>query len=149
MKGLRGYGVKEEFAHARSAKFAKDVSTLCKMSKCVSWKKKWIRTVAWRLDLDGRRDRDECAKPTIGRARNLSNGNVAVFFMVRFQEKEMRKAARRKYAEKVWQGGHYDVGPLGPTPAQAGMLLRRGWFGRLREGFVPNVEMNEVALRMS
>ena len=41
----------------------------------------------------------------------------------------------------MWQGGHYDVGPLGPTPAQAGMLLRRGWFGRLREGFVPNVEM--------
>jgi hypothetical protein len=28
VKGLRGYGVKEEFAHARSAKFAKDVSTL-------------------------------------------------------------------------------------------------------------------------
>jgi hypothetical protein len=29
------------------------------------------------------------------------------------------------------------------------MLLRRGWFGRLREGFVPNVEMKEVALPMS
>ena len=53
----------------------------------------------------------------------------------RSSEAEMRKAARRKYAEKVWQSGHYDVGPLGPTPAQAGMLLRRGWFGRLREGF--------------
>ena len=47
---------------------------------------------AWCLELDGRRDRDECAKPTIGRARNLSNGNVAVFSLVRFQEKEMRKA---------------------------------------------------------
>jgi hypothetical protein len=45
---------------------------------------------AWCLELDGRQDKDECAKPTIGRARNLSNGNVAVFFMVRFQEKEMR-----------------------------------------------------------
>ena len=52
--------------------------------------------VAWCLDLDGRRDRDECAKPTIGRARNLSNGNVAVFSLVRFQEKEMRKALQGK-----------------------------------------------------
>jgi len=57
--------------------------------------------VAWCFGLDGRRDRDECAKPTIGRARNLSNGNVAVFFMVRFQEKEMRKAMQgKKYDEK-------------------------------------------------
>ena len=48
--------------------------------------------VGWCLDLDGRRDRDECAKPTIGRASNLSDGIVAVFFMVRFQEAEMRKA---------------------------------------------------------
>jgi len=47
---------------------------------------------AWGLELDGRQDKDECAKPTIGRARNLSNGNVAVFSLVRFQEKEMRKA---------------------------------------------------------
>jgi len=28
MRGLRGYGIKEEFAHARSAKVAEDVSTL-------------------------------------------------------------------------------------------------------------------------
>jgi hypothetical protein len=54
VKGLRGYGVKEEFAHARSAKFAKDISIFCRMSKCVSWKKKWIRMVAWCLELDGR-----------------------------------------------------------------------------------------------
>jgi hypothetical protein len=33
VKGLRGYGVKEEFAHAKSAKVAKDVSILCRMSK--------------------------------------------------------------------------------------------------------------------
>jgi len=125
VKGLRGYGIKEEFAHAKSATAAmgaENVSTLapldlpppkqgccsaggglvayakalCQMSKCVSWKKKWIRTVAWGLELDGRRDRDECAKPTIGRARNLSNGNVAVFSLVRFQEKEMRKALQGK-----------------------------------------------------
>ena len=57
--------------------------------------------VAWCLGLDGRRDRDECAKPTIGRARNLSNGNVAVFSLVRFQEKEMKKAAWKKYDEKT------------------------------------------------
>ena len=45
--------------------------------------------VGWCLDLDGRRDRDECAKPTVGRAGNLSDGIVAVFSLVRFQEKEM------------------------------------------------------------
>ena len=79
--------------------------------------------VAWCLELDGRRDRDECAKPTVGRASNLAYGNIAVFSLVRFQEKEMRKAARKRYAEKVWQVGHYDV--------------------------VLNVEMKEVALPMS
>jgi hypothetical protein len=57
----------------------------------------------WCLNPDGRRDRDECTKPTIDRARNLSNGNVAVFSLVRFQEKEVRKALRKKHAEKVWQ----------------------------------------------
>jgi hypothetical protein len=59
--------------------------------------------VAWCLELDGRQDKDECAKPTIGRARNLSNGNVAVFFLVRFQEKEMRKALQGKSLRK-WLG---------------------------------------------
>ena len=52
--------------------------------------------VGWCLDLDGRRDRDECAKPIVGRARNLAYGNVAVFFMVRLQETEMRKALQGK-----------------------------------------------------
>ena len=42
--------------------------------------------------MDGRGERDERAKPTVGRASNLAYGNVAVFFMVRFQEKEVRKA---------------------------------------------------------
>ena len=50
--------------------------------------------VGWCFDLDGRRDRNECAKPTVGRASNLSDGIVAVFSLVRFQEKEMRKALK-------------------------------------------------------
>jgi hypothetical protein len=33
VKGLRGYGIKEEIAHARFAKVVEDVSTLCRMSK--------------------------------------------------------------------------------------------------------------------
>jgi hypothetical protein len=28
------------------------------------------------------------------------------------------------------RGEHFDIGPLRPTPAQAGMLLRSGWFIR-------------------
>ena len=48
--------------------------------------------VGWCFDLDGRGERDERAKPTIGRAGNLSDGIVAVFSLVRFQEKEVRKA---------------------------------------------------------
>ena len=37
VKGLRDYGIKEEFAHAKSATAAmgaENVSTLCQMSKC-------------------------------------------------------------------------------------------------------------------
>jgi hypothetical protein len=44
---------------------------------------------AWCLELDGRRDRDECAKPTIGRVTGPAVDHVAVFSLVRFQEKEM------------------------------------------------------------
>jgi hypothetical protein len=66
------------------------------MSKCVSWKKKWIRMKAWCLELDGRRDRDECAKPTVGRGTGPAVDHVAVFSMVRLQEKEMRKALQGK-----------------------------------------------------
>ena len=52
--------------------------------------------------MDGRRDRYECAKPIVGRARDLSDGIVAVFSLVRFQEKEMRKALQgKKYDEKT------------------------------------------------
>jgi hypothetical protein len=56
--------------------------------------------VAWCSSPDGRRDRDECAKPIVGRASNLAYGNVAVFFMVRLQETEMRKALQGKSAMK-------------------------------------------------
>ena len=44
------------------------------------------------MGLDGRREREERAKPTVGRAGNLADGIVAVFSLVRFQEKEMKKA---------------------------------------------------------
>ena len=52
--------------------------------------------VACCLDLDGQRDRNECAKPIVGRARNLAYGNIAVFLMVRLQETEMIKALQGK-----------------------------------------------------
>ena len=52
--------------------------------------------VGWCLDLDGRQERDECAKPTIGRAGNLSDGIVAVFSLVRLQETEMRRMKKIK-----------------------------------------------------
>ena len=48
--------------------------------------------VSWCLELDGRRDRDECAKPIVGRGTGPAVDPVAVFSLVRFQEKEMRKA---------------------------------------------------------
>jgi len=48
--------------------------------------------VAWCLELDGRRDRDECAKPIVGCGTGPAVDPVAVFSLVRFQEKEMRKA---------------------------------------------------------
>jgi len=52
--------------------------------------------------LDGRQERDERAKPTVGRAGNLSNGIVAVFSLVRFQEAEMRKALQGKRPLCMW-----------------------------------------------
>ena len=86
---------------------------------------------AWCLELDGRRDRDECAKPIVGRGTGPAVDPVAVFFMVRLQEKEMRKAARKKC-------GKADIstfGPLRPSPTQAGILLRSWLENRSREGF--------------
>ena len=55
--------------------------------------------------MDGRQDRDECAKPTIGRASNLSDGIVAVFSLVRFQEKEVRKALKKENKLVAYQDG--------------------------------------------
>jgi hypothetical protein len=45
----------------------------------------------WCLDLDGRRDRDECAKPIVGCGTGPAVDPVAVFSLVRFEEKEIRK----------------------------------------------------------
>ena len=50
----------------------------------------------WYLNLDGRRDRDGCAKPIVGCGTGPAGDHVAVFFMVRFQEKEVRKALQGK-----------------------------------------------------
>ena len=61
---------------------------------------------AWCLELDGRQDKDECAKPIVGRGTGPAVDPVAVFSLVRFQEKEMRKAAG-----KSLQGGHFDNVP--------------------------------------
>ena len=83
---------------------SEDFTTLCQMSKCVSWKKKWIRTVAWGLELDGRRDRDECAKPIVGCGTGPAVDPVAVFSLVRFQEKEMRKALQKKPLWELCEG---------------------------------------------
>jgi hypothetical protein len=73
------------------------------MSKCVSWKKKWIRMKAWCLELDGRQDKDECAKPIVGRGTGPAVDPVAVFSLVRFQEKEMiesKKGLKRMHGIK-------------------------------------------------
>jgi hypothetical protein len=82
---------------------------------------------AWCLELDGRRDRDECAKPTIGRVTGPAVGPVAVFSLVRFQEKEMRKAARRKYAEKVYKADITTLAPLDLPPPKQGSCSAVGW----------------------
>ena len=56
----------------------------------------------WCSNPDGRRDRDECAKPIVGRASNLAYGNVALFLMERLQETEMSKAMQGKSMMKNW-----------------------------------------------
>jgi hypothetical protein len=69
--------------------------------------------VGWCLGLDGRRERDECAKPTVGRAGNLSDGIVAVFSMVRLQETEMRKALQGNNRSGVCMRGGKGLGGYG------------------------------------
>jgi len=44
---------------------------------------------AWCLELDGRQDKDDCAKPIVGCGTGPAVDHVAVFPLVRFQEKEM------------------------------------------------------------
>jgi hypothetical protein len=44
--------------------------------------------VAWCSELDGRQNKDECAKPIVGRGTGSAVDPVAVFSLVRFQEKE-------------------------------------------------------------
>jgi hypothetical protein len=44
--------------------------------------------------------------------------------------------------------GLFDIGPLRPSPTQAGILLRSWLENRSREGFVPNVEMCELEKEM-
>ena len=44
--------------------------------------------VGWCLDLDGRRDRDECAKPIVGCGTGPAGDHVAVFSLVRYQKKK-------------------------------------------------------------
>jgi len=51
---------------------------------------------AWCFELDGRRDRDEFAKPIVGRGTGPAVDPVAVFSLVRLQETEMRKAVQGK-----------------------------------------------------
>ena len=58
----------------------------------------------WCLDLDGRRDRDECAKPIVGRGTGPAVDPVAIFSLVRFQEKEMRKALQKKPLWELCEG---------------------------------------------
>jgi len=83
--------------------------------------------------LDGRGERDERAKPTVGRAGNLSDGIVAVFSLVRFQEKEIRKALQENNRSGVcmWETrmNKHDYSRQG----------RQGRGGRF--DIVPNVEM--------
>ena len=83
--------------------------------------------------MDGRRERDECAKPTNGRASNLSDGIVAVFSLVRFQEAEMRKAL---------QGNNRSGVCMRETRMKTHDCSRQGRQGRggLYDD-VPNVEM--------
>ena len=88
--------------------------------------------------MDERRERDERAKPTIGRAGNLSNGIVAVFFMVRVQEKEVRKAL---------QGNNRSGVCMRETRMKTHDCSRQGRQGcGGRFDIVQNVEMKGVTL---
>ena len=58
---------------------------------------------AWCLELDGRQDKDERAKPIVGCGTGPAVDHVAVFSLVRFQEKEMiesKKGLKRMHGIK-------------------------------------------------
>jgi hypothetical protein len=93
------------------------------MSKCVSWKKKWIRMKAWCLELDGRQDKDECAKPIVGCGTGPAVDHVAVFPLVRFQEKEMRNAAWKKSTRRTFR----HLVPSDLPPPKQGSCSAVGW----------------------
>ena len=73
--------------------------------------------VAWCLELDGRRDRDEFAKPIVGRGTGPAVDPVTVFSLVRFQEKEMRKAARKKSTRRTFRQCAKCRNEMGDSPA--------------------------------
>ena len=83
--------------------------------------------------MDGRQERDECAKPIVGGASNVAYGNIAVFFMVRLQEAEMRKALqgnnRSGVCMRETRMNNHDCSRQG----------RQGYGGLYDD--VPNVEM--------
>ena len=58
VKGLRkdlptSPRLRDALSRAKVAKIGENATTMCQMSKCVSWEKKWMRMVGWCLDLDG------------------------------------------------------------------------------------------------
>jgi len=66
--------------------------------------------VGWCLGLDGRRDRNECAKPIFGCGTGSAVDPVAVFSLVRFQKTEMRTALQGKSMMK--KCGKADITPM-------------------------------------
>ena len=55
VKGLRknlltSPQLRDALSRAKVAKIGENATTMCQMSKCVSWKRKWIRMVGWCLD---------------------------------------------------------------------------------------------------
>ncbi len=104
MKGLRGYGIKEEFAHAKSATAAmgaENVSTLAP------------------LDL-----------PPPKQGCCSAGGGLVAYAKALCQ---MSKCGEGE--ELVFIRGLFDIGPLRPSPTQAGILLRSWLENRSREGF--------------
>ena len=55
VKGLRknlltSPRLRDALSRAKAAKIGENATTMCQMSKCGSWKRKWIRMVGWCLD---------------------------------------------------------------------------------------------------